>query len=220
MRHAIAWTAALLLLLPATERSQAQTALGNSTWSVEIGTDVGASDNASIGLRRHSGPSSAFRLGIAVNFENTDADGLEHPPTGPDRPSRLKTEFNSHRVSLQWMRFASIRDEVTATLAIGPTLQWSRTVSLQEEGIGLPSFQGFETRQSRTLYGLDLALGAEWFFNPRFSLGGQVGLLAMTGTIKQDLIQRFPTSRTERNLEGDENEIETNNGRIQLTAYF
>ena len=94
----------------------------------------------------------------------------------------------------------------------------------QEFGIGLPSYQSNESWNQETLYGLDLGLGVEWFFNPRLSLGGQSGLRATTGTGNSVQVFRNGTrptySKQEISIDSDVTEISTTTARIQLTAYF
>ena len=73
-------------------------------------------------------------------------------------------------------------------------------------------------------FGVDLGLGVEWFFNRRFSLGGQTGLRATTGSGDQVEIFRSGTagtySKTETALDVDVTELTVGTARIQLTGYF
>lgn len=229
MRKLIATTAVLLLALTlassAPRTAAAETALGSSTWSLEIGTDLGAGDtDGSFAVRKHSSASSAFRFGIEYDLSKTEGDGLRTVTGSPDEDASQMFEFTNAAFSIQWMRFATVRDNVTATFAVGPVVEIERGTQRDGRGMGLPSFQEFEFRSSSTAFGLDLGLGVEWFFNPRFSLGGQTGLRAVTGSGNQVQILRTGTagtySKTEIALDVDVTELNVGTARIQLTGYF
>jgi hypothetical protein len=203
----------------------AETALGTSAWSLEIGTDVGTGDNdVSFAIRHHHGASSAFRFGVEVDVAKFDGEGTRTSTGVSDVGVEQYSDGYDYALSLQWMRFAPIRNNVAATFALGPMVRMQRSSFSQSTGIGLPSFSNFAAGQRSTTFGLDLGLGVEWFFNPRFSLGGQTGIRALTGSGHQVSIQRSgfgPTySKTETDVEVDETEITTGTGRIQLTGYF
>lgn len=229
MRKQIALTAPLLVAITlvsgAPRIAAAETALGTSTWSLEIGTDVGAGDqDGSFAIRKHSGTSSAFRFGIEVNLSKSEGDGTRTDTGSPDEDVTQTFEFTNTAFSIQYMRFAPIRDNVTATFAVGPVVEIERGTQRTEQRIGLPSFDGFEFRSSSTAFGVDLGLGVEWFFNPRFSLGGQSGLRFVTGSGDQVDIDRSGTAgtytKTETALDVDVTELSVGTARIQLTGYF
>ena len=203
----------------------ADTALGTSTWSLELATDIGSGDNdASFAIRRHSGASSAFRFRVDVSANKQDGDGTRTDTGNPDTKSNLDQENHAYAFSIQWMRFAAIRDNVTATFALGPIVQKQRYGVRQENNEGLPSFNGYEQRQETTSFGVDLGLGMEWFFNRRLSLGGQSGLRATTGSGHYVNINRSGNgatySKDETDIDVDVTEFTTATARIQLTAYF
>jgi hypothetical protein len=229
MRNLLATTAAPLLALcvvsSAPQMAAADTALGTSAWSLEIGTDVGTGDNdVSFAIRRHSGESSAFRFGIEVNMEEFDGDGTRTTTGSPDQDVEQNSDGSLYALSIQWMHFAPIRNNVSATFAVGPVVQMQRQSFRQGTAVGLPAYNSFEFSQKSTTFGLDLGLGVEWFFNRRVSLGGQTGLRAVTGSSDQVTITRSGTgltySKTEVDIDSDVMEITTGTGRIQLTAYF
>ena len=225
MRKTIVPALALLTLCLAAiipQPAAAKTALGTSKWSFEIGTDLGSGSNdVSFAIRRHSGASSAFRLSIQADFSDSDGDGVISPPP---TDATLSSYSNSQVYSIQWMRFAAIRDNVTATFAVGPVVELSRSGSRQEYEFGLPTYVSNENWTKQTRYGLDLGLGVEWFFNPRFSLGGQSGLRGTTGTGNLVQLSRVGTgatySKQEFSMDSDVTRITTSTARIQLTAYF
>jgi len=228
MRHLVATTAVTLLVLclvsTASRTTAAETALATSTWSVEIGTDFGTgNEDASFAIRRHSSASSAFRFGIEVDLDKLDGDGTRTVTGSPDEDATVFNESNFSAFSIQWMRFASIRDNVTATFAVGPVVQMERQGFREATGQGTPLFDEREFKQNTTTFGLDLGLGVEWFFNRRVSLGGQTGLRATIGTSKLVDIDRSGTGltydKTETSLDGDVKEITTETG-IYLTGYF
>ncbi|HSQ59358.1 MAG TPA: hypothetical protein VLT84_02825 [Acidobacteriota bacterium] len=227
MRKTIVAVAAIGLwfAVAAPPNAAADTALGESMWSLEIGTDLGAgSSDGSIAIRRHMGASSAWRFGIDLDFDKRDGDGVLTDTGSPDEDVELFQENIFYAVSFQWMRFAAVRDNLTATFAIGPVLQRRRQIYGESQDVGLPSFQSYEVRQSSTEYGVDLGLGIEWFFTRRLSLGGQAGIRATTGTADVVQIQRFGNAgtynKTELNYELDTTGIEASTGRIKLTGYF
>lgn len=212
---------ALCLISAAPRAAGAATALGESTWSVEIGTDLGAaSTDGSFAIRRHSSASTAFRFAVEVDLEEIDGDGTRIDTGSPDVEVELAQTFSSAAFSIQWMHFAPIRDNVTATFAVGPVVETQRQMFRQGEELGTPGFDGNEGRFSSTTYGVDLGLGMEWFFTRRLSLGGQTGLRVTTGSGKSVQIDRSATSKTETIIETDDSEIEVGTARLHLTAYF
>jgi hypothetical protein len=229
MRKPIEATALLVLALALASSpswsAAAETALGTSTWSLEIGTDLGAGgQDGSFAIRKHSGTSSAFRFGIEVDLDRSEGDGVQTATGSPDEDVAQFFEFTNTALTIQWMRFAPIRDNVTATFAVGPVVEIQRGTQRSGESMGLPSFDEFEFRTSSTAFGLDLGLGVEWFFNRRFSLGGQSGLRFVTGSGDQVDIDRSGTagtySKTETALDVDVTELSVGTARIQLTGYF
>lgn len=229
MRKLTVTTAVLLLALSLVfsvpRPAAAETALGTSTWSLEIGTDVGGGDNdGSFAIRKHSGNSSAFRFGLEMDVDKVDGDGTRTETGQPDEDATQVQEFTNAAVSIQWMRFAPIRDNVTATFALGPVLQVQRSNQRFEQGLGTAGFQGNEFRSSSTMFGVDLNLGVEWFFNRRFSLGGRSGLRAVTGSGNEVQIFRSGTGvtydKTEVALDTDRTDITIGDARIHLTGYF
>jgi hypothetical protein len=229
MRHLLATTVAALLGLSLfsspSPTAAAETALGTSAWSLEIGTDLGTGNSgASIAIRRHSGASSAFRFGIDANLDKFEGDGTRTETGTADEDVNQDNQNSNVALSIQWMRFAPIRSHVTATFAVGPVVTMNRGFFRVEDQLGLPGFSGFEVSSRSTQFGLDLGLGVEWFFNSRFSLGGQAGLRGTTGTSKQVNINRSGTaatySITETQIDSDVTEISTENTRIHLTMYF
>jgi hypothetical protein len=229
MRPLLATTAVTLLTIcvvsSAPRTAAAATALGKSAWSVELGTVLGQNNEASIAIRHHSSASSALRLGLEFEAGKVSTNKGTTFQTGvPDLGASVWNSFVSNAISIQWMRFAPIRDNVTATFAVGPVLQISRSALRNEDGAGDPSFSGLETSTQTNLYGLDLGLGVEWFFNGRLSLGASTGLRALIGTAKSANISRLGTGLTytkrEINLDSDVTQVNTGTGKIQLTGYF
>lgn len=229
MRKLTATTSVLLLALSlvfgSSRPAAAETALGTSTWSLEIGTDVGGGDSdGSFAIRKHSGSSSAFRFGVEFDMDKSEGDGTRTQTGQPDFDAAQTFEFTNTDISIQWMRFAPIRDNVTVTFAVGPVLDLQRGTQLSEQSIGTPSFQGNEFRSSSTMFGVDLNLGVEWFFTRRFSLGGRSGLRAVTGSGNEVIIFRSGTgvtySKTETAFDVDRTDIRVGDARIHLTGYF
>jgi len=213
---------ALCLVSSGPPGAAAATALGTATWSLEIGTDVGAGNtDGSFAIRKHSSASSAFRLGMEVDLNNSDGDGTRTDTGSPDVGAGQISEFNSTDLSIQWMHFAPIRDNVTATFAVGPVVGFTRQFQRIRQGTsGQPGFQEVEVLFHSTTFGLDLGLGVEWFFNRRVSLGGRTGLRAVTGSGNQVTVIRSPPSKTEIDIDVDETELSVGTARIQLTGYF
>lgn len=212
----------LSLVSSAPHRAAAATALGTSTWSLEIGTDLGAGNtDGSFAIRKHSSASSAFRFAIEVDMGETEGTGTITDTGSPDLD--VEQNFKSHSIGLliQWMHFAPIRDNVTATFAVGPVVEFERSSTRSTDGIrGQPGFDEDEFRFNSTAFGVDLGLGVEWFFSRRLSLGGQTGLRAVTGSGNQVDIDRSNTSKTETALDVDVTEVSVGTARIQLTGYF
>jgi hypothetical protein len=206
----------LCLVSSARPVAAAATALGTSAWSLEIGTNVGAGNqDGSFAIRKHTSASSAFRLGIEGDLDASDGNGTRTNTGSPDADAEISFEFNSTYLSIQWMHFAPIRDNVTATFAVGPVVGLARDFQRIKQ---LTQEVEFVSRSTR--FGLDLGFGVEWFFNRRFSLGGRTGLRAVTGSGSQVAIYRSPGSKTETNLDLDQTELSVGTARIQLMGYF
>ena len=224
MRHLFPITSALLglcLISAAPRAAGADTALGTSAWSLEIGTNVGSGANdGSFAIRHHSGASTAFRFAVEVNLNESDGDGTITTTGSPDIDADLYSSSSGTDFSVQWMHFTPIRDNVTATFAVGPVVEVQRQVFRIGFGLGTASFSGGEGRLTSTTYGVDLGLGMEWFFNRRLSLGGQTGLRATTGSGKQVIINRSATSITEQTIDTDDTRIDIGTARLNFTAYF
>lgn len=217
--------AGLCFALVAPASASADTALGESTWSLEVGTDLSAgSDDASIAIRRHMGAGSAWRFGVEADLGDRDGDGVLMDTGSPDEPAARWDNFSFYALTLQWMRFAAVRDNVTATFAIGPVLEVTRSSYGEDREIGTPGYQGYESTQKTTAFGVDLGLGFEWFLARRLSLGGQASLRATTGTTDLTQIQRSGNAgtynKTELRFELDDRRVDASAGRIKLTGYF
>lgn len=213
---------ALCLVSSGPPGAVAATALGTSAWSLEVGTNIGAADqDGSFAIRKHSSASSAFRLGVEVDLNDSDGNGARTDTGSPDVDVEQTLQSSSTNLSVQWMHFAAIRNSVTATFAVGPVVGFTRQSFRTRQGTsGQPGYSEVEFLFSSTTFGVDLDLGVEWFFNRRFSLGGRTGLRAMTGPGSQRTIVRSPASKTEIDLDVDDTELSVGTARIQLTGYF
>lgn len=204
--------------------ASADPGLGTSKWSLEFGTILGSGSNGALAIRCHSGASSAFRLGIAVNTNGFDGDGKNTITGSPDIKVTQFSESYQYALTLHWMRFAPIMNNVTGTFAVGPVVQRNGFSSRQGSNAGLPAFSEGEFGQKSTLYGLDLGLGAEWFFNHRFSLGAETGVRGLIGNSKTVQIQRSGTGPTygkgETDIDADASQITAGDVKIRLTGYF
>lgn len=213
------------LALTAPPAAAADAALGQSKWSLEVGTDLGNGyTDYTIGVRRHSGAGSAWRFGIEASFDNLDGDGKRIETGAADAPVARFSDYHDWVATLHWMRFAPLRDDLAATFGVGAFYEDYREASRSTSNVGLPSFYEYESTYGTTGYGLDLTLGAEWFFSRRFSLGGQVGLRAGLGTSSSTYIIRDGAGATfdhiESTIEGDVTTVRTSGGKILLSAYF
>jgi hypothetical protein len=150
-----------------------------------------------------------------VDLAVSEGKGTLTDTGSPDVDAEQTFEFNSTNLSIQWMHFAPIRNNLTATFAVGPVVGFTRQFQRGTQGT-----QEVEFLFSSTTFGVDLGLGVEWFFNRRFSLGGRTGLRAVTGSGSQVTIVRSPASKIEIDLDVDETELSVGTARIQLTGYF
>lgn len=203
----------------------AGSALGESKWSLEVGTWLGSgSYDGSIAVRRHTGANTAWRFAIDAYASGYDGDGTEVVTGLPDGDVVRWSDYHDYAFSLQWMHYASIRDGLAVTFGVGPFYETYVQASRDSYNAGQPSFLEWESRESRDLYGLDFGLGLEWFFSRRFSLGGQVGLRAGLGTstvtsiARQDIGVDYTIDQT--TIESDLARLDTSNGRILLSIYF
>lgn len=213
------------LAIIAPPAAAADTALGESKWSMEVGTWLGSGDgDAAIGIRRHMGASTAWRLGIEVDFSDLNGDGTRSETGTADLEATYFSDYHDNVFTLHWMHFASVRDNLAATLGIGAFYEDYLSSQRSGTGEGQPSFTQYEYRDTQVTYGLDLGVGVEWFFSRRFALGGQVGLRAGLGTGTSTDISRRGTGptydKTETTIESDITRVETSGGKILLSAYF
>jgi len=215
----------LALALIAPQVAAADTALGESKWSLEIGTWLGSgSGDAAIAIRRHTGANTAWRFGIEADVSSLDGDGTRTETGLADQDALYFSDHHDYVLSLQWMHFAAVRDNLTATFGFGAFYSNYLSSYRQTYAVGQPSFYEYEDHDGQVTYGLDLGLGVEWFFSRRFSLGGQVGLRAGLGTDTATTIYREGTGATyeirETTIESDITRVETSGGKILLSAYF
>jgi hypothetical protein len=225
MRTRSVWLAALAVATISFLPPLAHAQLGTSRWSLELGTDLGSTSSFEFAVRRHSGGSTAFRLGISANSNHRDGDGRAVGYFTPaDESATSFRDFHDVNVSLEWMHFATVRQNVSAVFATGPSVQLYRSYYRQGFGAGLSTFQEQEQRNDETLFGWEVALGAEWHFTSRLSLGGVAGAQAHIGTSHDIQIQRSGTgvtyNRDELTIKSDVTRMETNPARIYLSAYF
>lgn len=213
------------LALIAPPAAAADTALGESKWSLEVGTDLGIDyADYTVGIRRHSGAGSAWRVGVEASFDNSDGDGKRTETGSADLPMARFEDYHDWVATLHWMRFAAVRDNLAATFGVGAFYEDYRSSSRSTTAPGTPSFYERENLYASSTYGLDLTLGAEWFFSRRLSLGGQAGLRAGLGSLTQTSIYRDMVGanvyedRTE--VESDLTTLRTSGGRILLSVYF
>lgn len=225
MRSRLACLAALALATASFLPASAHAQLGTSRWSLELGTDLGSTSSFEFAVRRHSGEATAFRLGIDANLNQEDGDGHAVGFFAPgDVPATRFSDAHNVALSLQWMHFAAVRHNVSAVFSTGPSVQFNRSTFRQGFGPGLSSFQEQESRSDETLFGWEVALGAEWHFTSRLSLGGVAGAQGQIGTSHDVQIQRSGTggtySRDELTIKSDVSRLETNPARIYLSMYF
>jgi hypothetical protein len=218
---------ALVLAAPAVHAANGDTALGPGVWSVELGLDFDdASDPAgAISLKRHLSETAALRIGIGVQAQDQDLEGEEEdssPVSTADVAQRSSS--SQYALFLHYVRYGMLSDRVATQFSFGPVIETSRfsqRVSFEE---GTPGFSESEFWQKQMTYGLEIGLGVEWFFNRRFSLGGQAMVRGLLGDMDQVQIQRsgfgptFAYDKTE--LSGDVTRLETSASRIVLTGYF
>jgi len=216
----------LCLALVAPQAARADTALGESSWSLEFGTDLGSgSGDYTIAIRRHSSASTAWRFGVEAQVSKSDGDGSVTETGEPSIGISRFYQDSDVAFTVHWMRFAQVRDNVTATFAVGAVFQRGRYVDRYDYASFGPPIDQSEYRTIYSRYGADLRLGVEWFFSRRMSLGGAVGLRAMLGTDTSVSISRNnlgdPTYyKIESETETDTRDLDTLPGLIYLTAYF
>jgi len=216
--------AVLVLGIPMFTPSHARAQLGTSKWSLELATDVGSFDEIGFAVRCHSGATSAFRLALNANLNHADGTGDLTNTGSPDLDASIFNDTHQLALAVHWMKFANIRNELSATFATGPSVRSLRIDSRQGAGLGTASFNENEFRLDETTFGWEFLLGAEWFFTPRLSLGGSTGFRGEIGSGSQVQINRSGTGPTydvnEFQVDTDIVRITTQAARIQLVAYF
>lgn len=224
---AFAWLLTVTFMIPSALAANGPAALTPGAWSVELGIDIDESTDpaGAVALKRNLGERSALRIGVGLGIFDTDLEGDHEstffPTTGD---VEQKSTTSNWALFLHYVRYGMISDRVATQFAFGPTVQILRSASRSSNDIGTPGFQESEFSNEQKLYGLELLLGVEWFFVPRFSLGGQAGLRGLTGDAEQTQIFRvgqgagYDFDQTETS--GDVARLETITSRIVLTGYF
>jgi hypothetical protein len=218
---------ALVLAAPAAHAANGDTALGPGVWSVELGLDFDdMSDPAgAISLKRHMSETAALRIGIGVQVQDQDLEG-EEEDSSPVSIEDVAQRFSSsqYAIFLHYVRYGMLSDRVATQFSFGPVIETSRFNQRQSREEGTPGFSGSEFWQKEKAYGLEIGLGVEWFFNRRFSLGGQAMVRGLVGDMDQVQIFRSGTGPTyafdKTELSGDVTRLETSASRIVLTGYF
>ena len=218
---------ALLVAAPAVHAANGDTALGPGVWSVELGLDIDSSTDpaGAISLKRNMSENAALRIGVGAQVNEQDLEGdveSTSPVSSVDRAQRLSQE--QYSLFLHYVRYGMLSDRVATQFSYGPVIQTSAVNSRLSTSEGTPSFSESEIWQKEMAYGLEIGLGVEWFFNRRFSVGGQARLRGLLGDVDQVQITRSGTGPTfaynRIELNGDSTRLETNASRIVLTGYF
>jgi hypothetical protein len=224
MNPRVGWVAVVLaaMVMGAAGAYAQDTALETSSWSLELGSNLGFDDDftTTIAIRRHLSPSSALRIGLGGTFSRSEGDGTQTATPSPTSDTDRLQEFYFYQASLQWIHYATVSDGVAAQFGLGPVMEVTKSYSRSSQQIGLPGFSESEFRSSSTLYGLAFSLGVEWFFTRRLSLGARASLQAMTGTRDEVNNYRTAASRTESEIEMDATSVRTQASHIFLTGYF
>jgi len=194
--------------------------LGTSSWSLELGTGLGDENTLLIGVRKHMSERSAIRFALGGTLDQAEGDGDFSSPTTPSALTDRTQQFHFYEASIQWVRYASLFEDVAAQLGIGPIVQGSRSYTRGASSIGLPTFSESENRFSRFESGVIVSLGLEWFFTRRFSLGGRAALRALIGNRDEVNVFRDSSGKHESEIEMDSKRIETRGSDILLTGYF
>jgi hypothetical protein len=194
-------------------------ALHGGAWSVELDKDMGNSVLAEneISLKRMSSATTGFRLSIGISYNGGSGFGTETdvPPATPVVIGQSSFNHN-YTLRLDWVRHFALASNFDGQFGIGPVVDLYGYQYSNSDDTGYQSAASY--RQNS--YGGELNLGAEWFFTDRFSLGGRVGLIAMTGKVRSH--QRFLSgfSGYDDTVEYTQNRIEGDPARIILTAHL
>lgn len=218
---------ALVLAAPAVHAANGDTAMGPGVWSVELGLDIDDSSDpaGAISLKRHLSEKTALRIGIGVDVSDQDLEGVNED-SSPVSTEDVTQSFSSNQYALflHYVCYGMLSDRVATQFSFGPVIENSSFNQRQGSEAGTPGFFESEFSQKETAYGLEIGLGVEWFFNRRFSLGGQARLRGLLGDMDTVQIQRSGTGPTyaydKTELSGDVTRLETSASRIVLTGYF
>ena len=178
-------------------------ALKPGAWAAEFEIDpkyrydLGISTGATLSVKRHLSARSALRLGVSAGFDETKSDeersyeryATYYVPTyvSDSATGEGHDENHAYALLLHFVRYHPVRDAVTMFWEIGPSLRYAESQSHDEFVYpGLSPTDPSETNSYdrsavRREASLDLALGFEWFFNRRLSLGGRIGAFAAYG---------------------------------------
>jgi hypothetical protein len=218
---------ALLVAAPAVHAANGDTVLGPGVWSVELGLDIDSSTDpaGAISLKRNMSEKAALRIGFGAQVVKADLEGdIEDssPVLSEDRTQvRLSDQYS---LFLHYVRYGMLSDRLATQFSLGPVIQTTRFTQRDNAGEGTAAFAESEFWQKEMAYGLEIGLGVEWFFNRRFSVGGQARLRGLVGDMDQVQISRSGTGPTyafnKTELSGDVTRLETNASRIVLTGYF
>jgi hypothetical protein len=146
----------------------AENSLESGAWALQfrIWPDftLASFQGATISAKKQLSPTSAFRFGFTpdASYRTTgsEEDGEEDP-----RSISQNTQWLS--IDAQWLRYTSLRDEVTLFYGAGPEFSFERREQTTED-----DRTGFENSDIGTFIGAGVlgTVGAEWFMRSNISL--------------------------------------------------
>ena len=175
---------------PGAAAAEEDSPLRAGAWAAEFELDprlFGYTGSATLAVKRHGSSTQALRFGLNVGFSEEEDDGmaeqyLYEPPYYPI-PQGSEGSVVRHREShlyapfIHFVREWPVRDRVAIFGEFGPSFRYLESKYHSE------SIYGFTTQSRSTLdevrverlAALDFALGFEWFFSKRISLGARYG---------------------------------------------
>lgn len=249
---ALAFALALSLIVssggaaPASARAEGSTESPPKagTWAAEFEIDptfrynIGYYGSATLAVKRHSSPNQALRLGVNFGFSEDERDGSQgsyvydpiNYPVPLDGVGTVTRHSESHTYApfLHLIREWPVRDQVAMFGELGPSFRYSESNNHDEAifGYSSPSRYTSEYEQVERAVAVDVALGFEWFFASRLSLGARYGGFCSyswgsRSSTNMTMDLNGPAfSRSIEYLKTKGVEFGTNRATITLAAYF
>jgi len=165
----------------------------------------------------HFGCRSAVRLGLSVDFGDTEQDATTNQYDTVNVATN-NLDQNSFGITLktQYIRYIMETNEIAFYCGGGPFINYN-TLSRETKLTGTSNDRYYKETSDNFSIGLDLIFGVEWFFNKSMSLSAEYGLNFSYRTRSQEY---NPNDAVSTKTDETSYKIAGNNINFGISVYF